>query len=156
MITDAMSVAERVDTLGICPIFAGVPSSELGVLAEMLETERLDTHEILCAAGEPSDRIYLVADGALSIFVGGRGEPVRTLGRGDLLGEYGMFGDLVRTATVRADGPAVVLSLDYERFRAFLLEFPSATLELLRTATHRLLAAERRAAGHADSPGPSP
>jgi CRP-like cAMP-binding protein len=142
MNADALSVAERIRTLGICPVFARIPSSQIGVLAEMMETERLETGEALFEHGEPADRMYVVAGGTVGVFLPGRTEPVRTLEAGGLLGEYGMFSARRRTAAVRAETDAVLLSLDYLRFRAFLLQFPEATLALLKTAVQRLIASE--------------
>ncbi len=83
-----------------------------------------------------------MADGKLGIFLDPAGKPVRILGPGELLGEYGMFIGLFRTATVRADSSAVLLSLDYQRFRAFLLQFPQSALVLMKIAVQRLVAAE--------------
>ena len=142
MSTNTLSVAERLQALGACPVFTGTPSTELGLLAEIVETEQLEAGETLFEAGEPSDRVYLVASGTLNVLVPGKAEPVRQLGPSELLGEYGMFCGLVRTATIRAATEAVLLSLDYQRFRAFLLQSPEAALVLLKTAAQRLVAAE--------------
>ena len=59
----------------------------------------------------------------------------------ELLGEYGMFIGLFRTATVRADSSAVLLSLDYQRFRVFA-PVPQSALVLMKIAVQRLVAAE--------------
>ena len=140
----ALSVAERIRTLGICPLFSKVPSADLGLLAEMMDSERLSAGEVLFEHGEPSERVYVLAGGTLSVFLPSEPEPVRTLGNaGELLGEYGMFARGRRTATVRADEDSVLLSLDYRRFRAFLLQFPESMLALLEVAVQRLAAEER-------------
>ena len=138
-----MKTAERISLLGTCPVFAGISPAELALLAEMMETERVRPGEILCAAGESADRIYVVAAGRLNVNLPGSQTPLRRLGPGDLLGEYGMFSHQGRTATVLADTETILLSLDYARFRAFLLQYPSATLMLLQTAIERLVHAER-------------
>ena len=134
--------SERRQALAACPVFTGVPPADLGVFAEMLESERFDAGSTLFEKGDPSDRVYLLARGRLTVHVPGRPGPVRTLGPGDLLGEYAMFAGRARTATVRAETDAVLLSVDEPRFRAFLLQFPQATLVLLKTAVERLVAAE--------------
>ena len=145
----SLSAAERVQALGLCPVFAAVPANHRALLAEMMDTERLREGEVLFERGEPSDRIYVVVSGRLSVFVAARAEPVRELGPGQLLGEYGMFSESARTATVRAATEAVLLSLGYPRFRAFLLQFPEATLVLLQIAIERLVASEARGSGDA-------
>lgn len=140
----ALSVDEKIRTLGICPVFSRIPSGNLSILAEMMNTERLGAGEVLFEYGDPCDTIYVVASGSLSVFASRSSEPVRTMRPGELLGEYGMFSGLVRTATVKADTEAVLLSLEYQRFRAFLLQFPESTLTLLKTAVERLIALETR------------
>ncbi len=150
-----LGAADRLRALGACPVFARLPAEHLGVLAEMLGTERLAPGEVLFECGEAADRVFVVAAGSLGVFLPGRAEPVRALGPGELLGEYAMFANLVRTATVRAGSEAVLLSLDYRRFRAFLLRFPESALVLLGTAVERLVEAEARAGsgGGASSAG---
>jgi CRP-like cAMP-binding protein len=141
--TTILTAAERMQALGVCPVFSGVPARDLGVLAEMMQTERLRADELLFEQGEPSDRVYVVVSGSLAVILPGRTEPVRHLGPGDLLGEYAMFAGLVRTATVKAQTEAVLLSLDYRRFRAFLSEFPESMFVLMGSVVHRLTALER-------------
>jgi CRP-like cAMP-binding protein len=138
-----LSSASKLDALRRCGVFARIPAGALGVLAEILTSETLRAGEVLFEHGEPSDRAHVVVSGRLSVRVPGRSEPVRQLAAGQLLGEYGMFGGQVRTATVLADEASVLLSLDYERFRAFLHQFPEAMFVLLGTAVERLLEAER-------------
>jgi CRP-like cAMP-binding protein len=140
----ALTVVEKLRTVETCPLFSGVPSAELAVLAEMMRTEYLRADEILFQAGEFSDSVYVVVAGALNVFLPNDPLPIRALSPGDLLGEYGLLANLTRTATVRASTDAVLLFLDYPRFRAFLLRFPEATLVMLKTAVARLVAAENK------------
>ena len=138
-----LTAAARRDALSRCAVFARIPGEALGVLAEMMDSESLRAGDTLFARGEPSERVYLVVQGQLSVFLEEGGQAVRRLGPGELLGEYGMFAGHTRTATVRAHEEAVMLSLGYERFRAFLLQFPEASLALLATSVRRLVEAER-------------
>jgi CRP-like cAMP-binding protein len=140
----ALSINEKSSLLGTCPVFKGTPPAELATLAEMMKTEYLRESEILFEAGEISDSVYIVASGTLNVMLPTESRPVRTLQRGELLGEYGMFSNMARTATLQAATDVVLLSLDYQRFRAFLLRYPEATLVLLKTTVERLLAAESR------------
>jgi CRP-like cAMP-binding protein len=139
----SLSTASKLGVLGRSGVFARIPPDALGVLAEMMQCESLRAGELLFEQGEPSDRVCVVAQGSLSVLVRGKPAPVRRLGPGELLGEYGMFAGQLRTASARADEASTVLSLDYPRFRAFLLQFPEATLVLLATAVGRLVEAER-------------
>ncbi len=143
MTTPRLSAATKIQALSRCRVFSGVGSDTLGVLAEMMDSESLGAGELLFAHGEPSERVYIVASGRLSVLVPGRDEAVRSSGPGELLGEYGMFASQMRTASVRAEEASTLLSLPYERFRSFLQQFPDATLALLATTVSRLIEAER-------------
>ena len=149
MTTAMLDAAGRRRVLETCPVFAGLSADESAMLAEMMRVERFRPSETLFNAGDLSDRVYLVAQGQLAVFHPGHSQRRRLLGPGELLGEYGLFAGQARTASVRAEAEAVVLSLDYDRFRAFLLRFPRATLRLLEVAAARLIAAER--AGRAEA-----
>jgi CRP-like cAMP-binding protein len=94
--------------------------------------------------GEPADCILVVAEGRLSVWVPDSEGAVEILGPGALLGEYGLFAGFTRIATVRAETDTRVLSLDYERFRAFLFQFPEAMFTLFKVAVGRLMAANAR------------
>jgi CRP-like cAMP-binding protein len=143
MIPNALNTTKKLRTLSACPVFSKIPCDQLSVLAEMMTTENLRSGETLFECDDPSDRVYIVVSGSLDVFLPGRAERARILGPNKLLGEYGMFAGMARTATVKAQTDAVLLSLDYPRFRAFLLRFPEATLVLLQTAVERLVAAEK-------------
>jgi len=143
MTAPRLSTAAKLTALSRCDVFARIPSDALGVLAEMMEAESLGAGDLLFERGEPSDAVFVVAAGTLAVHGADRAEPVRTLGPSELVGEYGMFAGQTRTATVTATDDSTVLSLDYERFRAFLHQFPQAMFELLATAVQRLVEAER-------------
>jgi len=64
-----MTTADKITALATCAVFAGVPASERALLAEMMGVERLDAGEILFQAGDLSDRVYLVVDGRLRVFL---------------------------------------------------------------------------------------
>lgn len=139
-----MRTSEKTVVLSTCTVFAGVPPTELALLAEMMQTEHLRDGEILFAEGELADRIYVVAKGQLEVFLPGELGPVRMLKAGDLLGEYALFTNRTRTATIKAVSAVTLMSLDYTRFQTFLRHFPEATLILLKTTVERLISAESR------------
>jgi CRP-like cAMP-binding protein len=140
--TERLSSAQRASVLSQSRVFAALPRSELGVLAEMMRVESFPKDSTVMEAGEPADCVYVVAEGTLAVSVGGK--HVRELGAGSVLGEYGMVGNAVRTATVVAVSDALLLSIDYERFKDYLLRFPEALWVLFEGAAKRLVEAERR------------
>jgi phosphoserine phosphatase RsbU/P len=108
-------------------------------VTNLIETgEALDLHpgDILIRQGDHSDCAYLVLEGELEIHVDTTyGEvPLAHVSTGALIGEIGVFAELPRTATVRADGNARVLRLD----RAHLLRVGDTDPDLLRSIIGRL------------------
>jgi CRP-like cAMP-binding protein len=133
---------DNVDILRRTPLFAGIPYAELTVLGAIMRPESFTMGETVCVRGEPADSVHVVASGELEVVLPGRETPLRLVKPGDVIGEYGMFGSRLRTATVRATTMSRLLSIDQERFRQFLLQFPQATLALLEVTVARLVARE--------------
>jgi CRP-like cAMP-binding protein len=139
---EPFDAARRERVLADASVLAHVPHDALRIMAELMRVERFGRGEAVCEPGEPAHGILVVAEGTLEVSVAGCA--VRTLAPGDVLGEYGMFGDGVRTARVVALADAVLLSLDYAPFLEVLRAHPDAMLALWRTTVERLLERERQ------------
>ena len=142
----------RVSLLAHSDVFAQVPPNELRVLATMFEPVRFDAGELLCEAGARADRVYLIAAGRVEVRLGD-GTVVASHGRGGLVGEYGLFHQGKRTATVVVTERTEAFTLDYQRFQRFLLAFPESMYSLLRVTIGRLV--EQSNDAHADVLTPS-
>jgi MFS family permease len=110
----APAPAELVELLRGMPIFAPLPAPQLERLARALVEVRVDPESVVFEAGDHGDRFYVIAEGRVSVAVGG--EPVRTLEPGDFFGEIALLRDVPRTATVRAMTGLRLLALDRETF----------------------------------------
>jgi monoamine oxidase len=129
---------ERLDVLRENALFGSVPASELAVLATMFDVRGFADGQAMCTFGQPATEMYVVVQGQPTLEVPGS-DVVRTLGRGDAFGEYGLFGAGTRSATVLARGPVTALVLDYQRFERYLFAFPESMAALLRLTVRRLL-----------------
>lgn len=138
-----ISTADKQACLQSCSLFSGLDAGTLAVLAEAVDTEVYAEQEDVCLHGEQADGVYVVLRGTLGIYLPGGQAPVRTLGPGSIVGEYGMFSG-TRTASLRAETETTLLSMDYERFRSFLFQYPEAMYGLLAVAVERLSEAEAR------------
>lgn len=96
--------------------------------------------ETVVRKGERGDGMYVVTEGTLEVVTerDGREVPLRTLGPGDLFGEMSLFDREVRSATVRARGPARVLTVDREGFLRRVHEDPTLALNVIRTLSRRI------------------
>lgn len=140
-----MTLDARITALHNCAFFSVVPEPDLLLLAEAMHEEQFGDGDLVCEAGDPADRVYVVASGALQVELPGGGGATREIGPGDLVGEYGLFGDGTRSATITCQGPVTLLAMDYPRFHAFLVTFPDATVSILRRTVKRLLVLESKA-----------
>jgi len=138
-----MNTLEKQDALKRCDVLARATAEGLRSLAEAAEIECIDAGAVVFDAGDTSSRVYVVASGSLEVRLSEGTKLVSFFEPGALFGEYAMFVG-VRTARVTAAKPTVLLSLDSEHFRSFLLQCPECTLQLLQTAVRRLQRAERQ------------
>lgn len=138
---NAVNTSDKVGVLARSTVFRRLPHESLTLLAEVLGVDEFPSGSTVCERGDQADNVFIVASGTLAVFVDSR--VVRRLAVGDVVGEYGMFGAGVRTATVRAETDALLLAVDYERFRSFLFAMPEAMWALFGIAAERLAAAER-------------
>ena len=122
----------RTSLLLRCDAFAGIAQPDLRLLATMFERKTLAVGGWLCRQGERAQEVFLVEQGTLEVLREQPEEQLALIGPGSLSGEYGLFLDARRSAAIRALTQASVLTLDYERFRRFLLAFPQASLALLK------------------------
>lgn len=130
-------VQARVALLASCEIFATIDRADLGALALMFVERAVPKGAVLCRQDDPAAEAWLIREGELAVHVDGAKRATAVLGPGSLSGEYGLFRDARRTATLKATAETRLLALDYARFERFLLAYPQATLALLKVALGR-------------------
>jgi MFS family permease len=117
------------------PIFAGLPASRLEAAARLMVEVPIRAGEVIVRQGDPADRFYVVADGAVRVTQapeGGRAEVhLRDLGPGDVFGEIGLLRRSPRTATVTASAPGTLLALDADAFHDLVGSGPGLSTRLL-------------------------
>jgi len=102
--------------LASVPIFAPLPGGTLEHLAARLVPLRVEDGSMIVREGDPGDRFYMVAQGALDVTQDGAS--LGSLAAGDYFGEIALLRDTSRTATVTARGDVVLYALDREDFLA--------------------------------------
>lgn len=133
---------ERLGLLGTNVAFEDVPPRDLEAFASMLDERAHAVGDVLCRVGDPANEVFIVIDGEVTAYLSD-GARRTTMGRGDIAGEVGLFGQQERRAELVVTAPCRLLVLDYDRFRRFLLAFPEASLALLGSSIMRLTNAER-------------
>jgi CRP-like cAMP-binding protein len=137
-----MTSHERLTTLRMVAEFREIPPAELTALASAMREEVYEAGEPVCVEGEPADRVFIVHAGEVSVTQEGRSGIVQVAARGALFGEVAFFDRAFRTATVGARTACIVLSLEFERFRQFLLANPDSALVIAARLARMLRAAE--------------
>jgi NTE family protein len=130
------------------PLFAGLGDSDLRTIAEQMRPRAFAAGEQICAAGEASDRLWLITGGLVQILAGGSdaaaGEVVARQRKGDAIGAQGAITSEPRTATAVAAIPTSTLELDSERFIEIAQRFPEILINLIRIQSERLVKANAR------------
>jgi cAMP-dependent protein kinase regulator len=132
------SVAAR--ALAATPLFAGMPSDALQALVENLQLVSLDSGQALFQQGDPSDALYVIVEGEVS--VQGEGPPrveMSRLGPGSFLGEVALMTDQPRSATVVCVQDAELLRIDRHTLSRVLANHGDVLRAVLRFVRDRLV-----------------
>ena len=105
----------------------------------VLGKEYADRQEI-CRQGEMGDRMYVIQAGKAVVVreEAGREVVLGELKAGDIFGEMAIFDRQPRSATVRADGKAQVLTLDKRAFLRRVHQDPSLAYQILQSMSRRI------------------
>jgi CRP-like cAMP-binding protein len=131
--------------LAACDLLRHLPAEEIEQLLPCVGTRLIAPGEALFHAGDPGDALYIVARGKVEVLDqgaadGGVGRPLAELGEGQAFGEMALLSHGPRTATVRSNGGAELLTIDKADFD-----------HLVATDHHLAAAVERLSHGRAMS-----
>jgi CRP-like cAMP-binding protein len=93
------------------------------LLAQMHEFQKDD---LIITQGEKTQNMYVVLSGEVDVVREDAGKElkIQTLGVGEVFGEVAFAGKIERTASVRANGPSEIMSIDSENIRQSLRFYP--------------------------------
>jgi CRP-like cAMP-binding protein len=96
--------------------------------------------ENIVRQGEIGDCMYVIQEGQVEIISENNGEEVRLAirGAGDFFGEMAIFERTVRSATVRALGPARILTIDKKKFLRRIQEDPTLAFRIVEIMSRRI------------------
>lgn len=135
-----MSLDNEVDALRKVPLFHGIDSGKLRLLAFISDRTRFREREHLFEQGDKGDSAFIILEGSADVLVSTeRGDRVvATIGAHDIVGEIAILCDVPRTATLVARTDLDVLMVSKENFLKLLAEFPEMALEVMRVLALRL------------------
>lgn len=129
------------EQLGEFEILEGVSLGERRALLEAAEEHWRDAGETIIEAGQAPERMYLLAEGRLGVFLGYCDEePVAEVHRGGAVGELGLLDGALTSANVRTLEGSRLLSLDEDAFWRLVSTSHGFAVNLLTTLASRLRA----------------
>ena len=135
-----MSIEQEVELIRQFPIFQKIQPAMQKLLCFGSERLTYDAGQIMVREGEAADAVYVLIEGTVEITASSPNGPivVNTIGRNEIIGEIGIFGDVPRTATVTATSRVEALKISKALFINIVRQNPDAAIELLRILSTRL------------------
>ena len=122
------------------PLFAGIDSSQLKLLAFHSQPMEFKAGENLITQGEQGIAAYVILDGRVKIVLEGDHEIVLAeRGENTLLGELSLLSDSVTTATVRAETKVTALQIKKEMFIELLESDAMVASHVARVISDKLV-----------------
>lgn len=109
--SSALVAPRMAEAIAEVALFSGMTAEQASRLAAIGRVSRVAAGGTVFTEGQPSDAIYLVLSGTVSIVAGSESTPLGTVNRGDALGEVSLLADRPHsaTATVTADAELAML-----------------------------------------------
>lgn len=131
-----------VNLLARIPFFTDLPNEELDRISSMLDVVNLKSGEILFHEGDTGEHLYVVVNGELEVLMAPDTDDELILNivrAGEYIGEMSfMMPGGRRTASVRARGDVVLLSMSRQQFRDLLHRHPELAYAMVSVLSQRL------------------
>lgn len=128
--------AVRIGILRQVPLFAGLSERAIRAVAGAASEGRYAPGDPLIVQGDQGETFMMIVSGRAEVTQSGA--PIRTLDRGDFLGEIALLDGGVRTATVTATTPVETLELRRTDFVRLFDDSPAVRFGILDELTRRL------------------
>jgi CRP/FNR family transcriptional regulator, cyclic AMP receptor protein len=133
------------ELLARVPLFAGMSKRHLRGVAGISKEERFDERATVAQEGREGDDFYVIVTGQAKVTRGTR--TIARLMPGDFFGEIALLDGGPRTASVVAETPLHVMTVNRKPFQAMLERDPTIVLKMLEELAGRLRNAERSLTG---------
>lgn len=138
--SDGLHASVDGERLAKLPFFEGIELPLLQDIAALLTTETCNEGDVIVREGEKGNKFYIIVRGKFEVLkqLDGEEKRVAVLNDGDHFGEIALLRGIPRTATVRAAGPSVLLSVRRESFHQLMDDYPQILGALERTLEKRI------------------
>jgi CRP/FNR family cyclic AMP-dependent transcriptional regulator len=134
-------MATRSEILQTIPLFEGLDDVEREELAGNLEAVQFPPDQLIFAAGDPGDSMYIVTAGEVEIFFkDNTGRPIvlEQLGAGAFFGDLSLLDKGARNASARCVTEVEALRVDTDDLERLVRSYPKAALDLLGAMAGRV------------------
>ncbi len=145
--THMCSVDLRLKILAKVPFFQNLPAEALVEINRLFREIGFDSGGYICLAGDPAERLFVVADGRVKLLrhsLAGRDILLDLLAAGEFFGSLSMGAQDVYPDTAQAQTAACILAIGRESFQQILERYPQVALSVIEIMASRLQAANER------------
>jgi len=135
------SLERDVETLRNIPLFAGLPTARLKLIAYTAEIVRFEPGEVIVRQGGPADAVYIIVEGEAEVLLtdtAGHSVRLAMLGPHSLFGEIAVLARSRRTATVQAKDPVVTFKISADVFLDLVRQSPDIGMQVMTVLAQRL------------------
>ena len=131
---------DDLEALRRVPMFNGIDSRRLRLLAFTAPRLSYDEGDALFSAGQDGSSAYVIMEGTVDILlpVDGKEVKVASLGKYDIVGETSLLSDSRRIATVRAQSHVEALKIKKAQFCELVRSSPEMGLSIMRHLSEQL------------------
>ncbi len=130
------SKSNKVELIKKVPLFSKLSGAALREVASVADEMDIPAGKALTKEGERGREFFVLLEGAADVRQ--KGARIRTLGKGDFLGEIALVTKLPRTATVTTTSPVRALVITDRDFAALLKRSPLIGQGILEALGERL------------------
>ena len=132
--------SDKIELLETVPLFSGLSNRHLGMLARAGHEKRFLAGRVMTRQGGVGREVFIIVEGRARVERDGR--LIARLQRADCFGEMSLLDGEPRSATVIADGDAVVFAVASKDFGEMIDSVPGLTRRLLAALSKRLRTAD--------------
>ena len=135
-------IFERILLLKKSPMFSEAQTEDLRTVAQAMEEETFFKGDRIFDINGQGDNMYIIQHGQVGISLNKdpsiKGDYIATLSAGDCFGEMNLLDDQPRSASAHALKDTSTLTLEKERLRGLIINYPELSLSMLRSLSLRI------------------
>ncbi|WP_036708733.1 ABC transporter transmembrane domain-containing protein [Paenibacillus pinihumi] len=138
---DGLHATVEIERLAQMPFFEGLDRPVLKEISALFSTETCHAGDAVVIEGEEGSKFYIIVRGKFEVMkqIPGQGQQrVAVLQDGDHFGEIALLRNIPRTATVKAMGHSILLSVRRDAFHQLTARYPQLLKMLEQSLAKRL------------------